>query len=548
VFRTLAYRFRNENGSVLVMGLGLTMVLMIGVATVLSFSSENVGSANYGNAEQKAYALAEEGVNNAVSVLNGAYGTGTVLYPGDSSLLPTQTTQVSGGSVTWGGTLQQVSGAPWTWQWALSSTASLSNPIGPGAAPVKRTVRAIVPVVLPLTSPVNSTSVLNFIYAGTDITFTSSVSVGSPVYATRDLSLANSSTIKGTASKVGVGRNLYLGQPQNQIGLLGGSDPRLGEIHVVGQCSSKATPALHACGPTSAGWDADKVFATVEDGTIPPGFITPPVLTCCAPVGGAIAPSSGGSSSSMGFWYVNAAPGPKHPCDPATMSGTPPTFDTGDDTINNSATPATPFNLTPEAADYTCKAIANGTVIGELSWNHTTRVLTANGTIFIDGSATVDRGSLGNTTVFTYSGEGTIYLSGTFSIKSTILCAVGGATDCNFAPGAWDPNQKALVIVADGDGGLGGAQSQSNVVGSGIGIQLVSASFQGALIANKAIGGGSATSSKDQGPIVSVYGAVVAGQSGDETFPTSNFAPTGTGGVTGPPPAGKVLAPLNFSG
>jgi hypothetical protein len=61
-------------------------------------------------------------------------------------------------------------------------------------------------------------------------------------------------------------------------------------------------------------------------------------------------------------------------------------------------------------------------------------------------------------------------------------------------------------VIADGDGGGGGAQSQGNVVNAGVGIQLVSSSFQGALIANKSVGGGSATSSEDQGPIVSAYG------------------------------------------
>ena len=249
----------------------------------------------------------------------------------------------------------------------------------------------------------------------------------------------------------------------------------------------------------------------------------------------------------LGFWYVNAAPGPRHPCDPATRTGTPPTFDTGDETINGSATPVAPFDLTPTTS-YTCKVSVGGTVVGELSWNASARVLTVNGTVFIDGSANFDRTGFPGGTVFTYAGSGTIYLSGTFAIKSTIMCAVVSGSDCNFAAGAWNPNDKVLVVVADGDGGWGTAQSQGNVVDPGIGIQLVSSSFQGALIANKAIGGGSSTTSKIQGPIVSVYGEVVAGQSGAMSFPSLNWAPSGTGGLTGSVPAGKLLAPLDYAG
>src|SRR5262249_1609638 len=181
-----------------------------------------VHGANYTNTHQRAFAYAEAGVNDAVAVLNGAYGLGTVAYPGDSSLLPMRTTTVPNGSVTWGGTLDQVTGKSWTWQWSVSSTATLANPTGPAPSPITSTVRIVVPVGLPLTTSIGSTSVLNWIYAGTDVTFTSSVAVGSPVYASRDLTLSNTSTIKGVAGTVVSGRNLFLGQPQNQIGLDGG--------------------------------------------------------------------------------------------------------------------------------------------------------------------------------------------------------------------------------------------------------------------------------------------------------------------------------------
>ena len=117
-----------------------------------------------------------------------------------------------------------------------------------------------------------------------------------------------------------IGRDLYLKNPQNQIGLTGGADPRIAEIHVVHQCSSKATPALHTCGPATADWDADAIFATIHDNVIPAGFLAyTPRLTCCAPYGGTIAPAGVDTPSNMGYWYANADLGPLAPC--TTSSG-----------------------------------------------------------------------------------------------------------------------------------------------------------------------------------------------------------------------------------
>ena len=161
-------------------------------------------------------------------------------------------------------------------------------------------------------------------------------------------------------------------------------------------------PDLHACGPTTAQWDTDKMFATIHDNVIPAGpppFISfIPKLTCCAPFAGTIAPAGPltgppDNPSNMGFWYQNADLGPLSPC--TTSTGSPPKFDTAsgvaDNSINWSATPTTAINLTP-AADYTCKSMAGSTTLGELSWNNTTKLLTVKGTIFIDGSIYIKSG------------------------------------------------------------------------------------------------------------------------------------------------------------
>jgi hypothetical protein len=550
-------RLRDERGIALIMALGILFVLTISLGTVLYVTSASARHAEHSNAGQKAYALGEAGVNNALAVLNANY-PGTVAFPGDSTLLPARTTSYDTGTADWSGTLTGPltgpTAPPWRWEWRLTSTGTVQNPTGPGAAPVTRTVTAIVPVVIPPTTPVSAAGPLNFLYSGSDMWFENSVHVKAPVYVTRDLHMESTSQIDGAAKKAAIGRDLYLKNPQNQIGLTGGGDPRIDEIHVVRWCSSKSNPTLHVCGPSNAQWDNDAIFATVHDNVIPPGpppFISfMPKLTCCAPYGGSIAPSGPPAAppdnpSNMGFWYQNADLGPLAPC--TTSTGTPPKFDTAsgvpDNSINWSASPTTVINMTP-AASYTCKSMAGSTTLGELSWNASTNLLTVKGTIFIDGSITINPSATAR-----YTGQATIVASGTFGMKTATICAThsGYTGPCDFtATSPWDPNKSALVIVADGLAGAGAAQGQGSDFDPGDGIHLKSADFQGALIANHAVN--TETTAKMQGPMISVYDGVFAGQSNDLIFPPLLFAPSGGGGIISDPPKPQLLAPQNFGG
>jgi hypothetical protein len=544
--RALA-RLRDESGIALIMALGIMFVLTITLGTVIYMTSASARHAEHTNAGQKAYALAEAGVNNGLSVLNASY-PGTLAYPGDPTLLPTRTTTYDTGSVTWSGTLAgPLLSSAWRWEWRITATGTVQNPTGPTAAPVTRKATAVVPVVIPTTSPASAAGPLNFLYSGSDMWFENSVHVKAPVYVRRDLHMESTSQIDGAAEKAAIGRDLYLKNPQNQIGLTGGGDPRIAEIHVVHQCSSKKNSTLHDCD-----WDADKIFATVHDNVIPPGpppFISfTPQLTCCAPVAGSIAPAGSAGSSNMGFWYQNADLGPLAPC--TTSTGSPPKFDTAsgvpDNSINWSASPSTVINLTP-GASYTCKSMVGSTTLGELSWDNSTKLLTVKGTIFFDGSITISTGATAR-----YTGQATIVASGTFGMKNTTICAThaGYTGPCDFtATSPWDPSdpsKSALVIVADGLAGAGSAQGQGSDFDPGDGIHLKSADFQGALIANHSVT--AETTSRMQGPMISVYDAVFAGQSNDLIFPPILFAPSGGGGIISDPPKPQLLAPQNFGG
>ena len=556
---------REDDGVALVLALVTMLVLTITLTTVIFMTAAGARGAQRSNAGQRAYALAESGVNNALAVLEANY-PGTVGYPGDNTLLTTcpaslptvcpYTSTYASGSVAWSGKLDSSPvGASWADQWNITATATVKNPTGPTAAPIKRTVTAVVPVIVPPVGPIKRNNPLNFIY-GNVVTFLQSGTVASPVYTTTDLVMQNTAVISewignaaGNPNKVAVGGNFYEQQNANKAGHVNGTtDPAndLGEMYVQGQCSTKAnTLTLHACawGPT------DQMWAATHGSVIPPDFLDYiPKFTCCSPYPyhASLAPFDA-AQSSMGLAYRDADIGPLRPCTTGSLPASvfPQGLDTAsgaDNDINNSATPvgSSAINLTPAGVSYSCKTRA-----GQLSWNGTNRMV-VNGTVFLDGSATVTSPPTNQALV---SGQGTLVLTGTFMMKNALLCAKttgsGNNTHCDTSSGAWDPNVSALIIMADGDGGYDLTQNQLNNVIAGQGINIKSSDFQGGLIANKDIG--IDTTSRMQGPMVSVYHTVTAGQSNVVTFPPILFAPSGAS-ILGPPPVPRLLPPQQFGG
>lgn len=149
------------------------------------------------------------------------------------------------------------------------------------------------------------------------------------------------------------------------------------------------------------------------------------------------------------YWWKNAKPGPKTPCDTATKTGTPPTFD------NDAGATSAPnrsvggfAEMTPTNASYTCKVTVNGALVGEMSWNYTTHVMTIYGTIFIDGDFRFDDDGQ----VIHYQGRATIYSGGNDEIDE-VVCAGGSgttwATSCLTNMASWDPSTNLMVLMSE---------------------------------------------------------------------------------------------------
>jgi hypothetical protein len=566
-------RLGDESGIALVMALGIMLVLVITLTTVITFTAAGARDSHRVNAGQKATALAEGGINNALAVLNQNYPC-TACYPGDSTLLPARTTSYSSGTVTWSGVLDGAPpGAGWADEWRITATGSVPNPTGPNAGPVTRTVSAVVPVIPPTTSEIGDENPLNYIYAHDELEFLQSVIVASPIYATTNLRLQSSSTISefignvpGKKNRLAVGGVFYGMQNANRIGHVNGSTSptySLEKAYIVGGCNTKNydnNVSIHACA-FGDGLPSDRIWADATGTVIPPDFLDyVPQLTCCKPYpdNPQLAPvQTGLGDSNMGRAYKTADLGPRSKC---TTGSVPFRFDTAsgvpDNLINNSATPAgsAAINLTPDANgpvsqdyldSYSCKSAR-----GEISWDNVAKKFRVQGTVFIDGSAAITSQRSNGATV---TGQGALFLTGTFLMNNALMCVViDPATAsspnkrCHTATDAWDPNEGALVVIADGDGGYDVTQNQNNNIISGEGITIKTSHFQGGLIANKDITVD--TTSNMQGPMISVYHDVHAGQSGVLTFPPISFAPSGADAAIGPPPVAQLLPPRQFSG
>jgi hypothetical protein len=487
---SLFRRLRSERGFVLPTALGICAVLVIAGTTAVGYTSSSARTSYRSGADQRAFALAEAGVNNAMAVLSLPANNAL-----DPYLLPPRTMTLEGGSVTYSGTLDQATGS-----WRITATGLARNPTAPQASPVRRSVGIDVDVDAAFSHPLNNMA-WNYIWAkatgsACDMTIAQSVNVATPLFVEGNLCLQNTSSI--TNGPLVVKGSLTMAQKANGVGAPG---KQVNEVHIGGFCQYWNKAASLPCKGS-----ADNVFGKVLDGIVPP--LTPP-------------------TADWTNWYLNASPGPFYPCN--STSGAPPAFDNDQgspaapsaSTRNNSILTVT--NLTPSVS-YSCT-----TAGGQLAWDAAARVLTVKGTVFLDGSAVIANGGTD-----IYDSQGSLYVSGTLLIKNTKLCAVADPSgNCDTAH--WDPNARLLVFAADGNGGQ---------VPVGDSIQLVSATLQGALYGTNAIEND--TTSAVIGPMIA--STVYLGQSVTTSFPAIKIVPNGMPSSAQNTIYAQPRAPSGYSG
>jgi hypothetical protein len=515
MLKRLLNRLADERGIALIVALGTTVVLTISVSTTIYFVSTNSRSAGVSKDRGAAYFLAEAGVNNAMAILAKPQNNALdkyVLCP-DSSTNPAlpcvHNDSFDTGTATWSGTFQTNPAVGSAW-WAITSTGIVRNPTG--GPDLRRTISANIQIVPTQSQPLNNPS-WDYIFVrapgwtgtalnGCDMTLQQSVNVTANLYVMGNLCFQNTS--KMSSGKLYVKGSVDMQQNANQIGT---STVPISQMHVGLGCRYRSQSLHNPCvqGAGGGAGTADNAWATIMDNSVT--TIAPPTVE-------------------WDSWYLNGSPGPYFPCDPAyNVAGDPPVptwaFDTpvaamADSDVNKLTyrnDNAGVINLTPSSS-YKCKTMA-----GELSWDATNKILTVAGTIFIDGSATIQNGS-----VNLYKGSATLYLWGTFLMKgggaNTKLCPYSTGTSCTTSN--WNTQQDLLGIVAHGNGSVA-ADSQ---VSAGDSVQLVSAYFMGAIYAQNTIDIG--TTSTVDGPMDGA--GVNLGQSSSSTFNGFTFVPVGLPG------------------
>jgi hypothetical protein len=515
----LRRRLADERGIALVMAVGILAFMSLTVTGTIYFTSTNQRSSSYSKAEVAAIGFAEAGMNNALAVLFDIRNAGNL---NSTNLMPPRTSSYPGGQVTWKGDLVDVSGQPL--YWLVTATGRVKNPTGP-AGDVRRTLTMRVPLQAPsLTTP--AMEVWNWIYTHRtgfvcDMSILQSVNLTSPLYVRGNLCLRNGARI--ARGPLIVGGALDQQNPQTSVGTA--LNPLNKTVKIGSGCrwsnSGDVTAWVVPCRvepwvpSTKVYVDPSKLVAGNQ---VPNDPLSYPISL--PDVWWAEGRVPAGQPAGTKGWYEYAAPGPYYGCE--TQTGTPPVFDTktatgAPDGMNNSVPGV--FNLTPPTGSYSC--VTRG---GHLIWNHTARTLSIRGTVFIDGSATVNN----NGAPIKYDGQGTVYLGGTLTIKNTNLCAAVSGNDCDYsewnpATGkGWDPNATLVGFFAYGSGG--------QISDPSVGIQVVSSRFQGALYAEWAID--ASTTTKTQGPMISKT-EVRVGQSNENEFPHIDIVPIGMG-VSGP--------------
>lgn len=392
--RDVLRRLRKEDGIALIMAVGILGVLTIAGTTVIVYSSSNARTASYSETNDTAYRLAEAGMAHALSRLHNA------LDPRTASLLPSTTITQEGGTATYSGTL---AGDVWT----ITSTGKAKNP-ATGSGDIQRKLTRTVQI-YGINAGATVSAWSRIYHDSTASCLSVSVTIPASVGARGSLCFTGSGTITetpraDTTTKVAVGSNVTLGA-SNSIGVSGTNVER---ADIGGNCNGTTCNS------------AQRVYANTI--TTAPTDLAKPYVD-------------------FAYWYTNANPGPLNNCDVGSFPGG---FDNGGG-YNNSRGTVEIAGITT----YTCQATdGSGNVIGELSWNNSTKVLKIKGTIFIDGRVTLmtDTGGLIN-----YQGRGTIYAADQFEIDGKVCAGGSGTTNCRTAGmSSWDPTTNMLVL-AGGD-------------------------------------------------------------------------------------------------
>ena len=443
----MSKRLRQEDGIALVMALGITVVLIIFVASMIDYTSSNSRAATKSSGDLMAKQYADAGLNTAYSIIvnqnvtsggnpaaanllgcNGATGAADTNGPSNCTTPSAKIVCITksgcsssdpGSAAVYGyysgtnpGSYNGVTVPAATW--LLLSNGYARNPQGStivksttamvGISPLNSGAVAALWNHMFITSPLTP-NVCSVDFGGNNMTITD------PIYAIGNVCLSGQNTTiqenaNGQPIDLMIGGKLVMSGSGTSAGT---NAKHLTSGVVVGGCTTvSVSSATSACGPSNNYYvDGVDTFIPAE---------APEML-----------------AADITADYNNSDPGPKHACAAGGLAAS--NFD--NDTTQNGTNAS--FELLP-GSSYTCVS-QNGASVGQMSWNNTTKMLTITGSVFLDGNLTISQSG-------TYTGTGVIEANGTitFNGNGTAFCAT---SPCNFTN--WQGssgNNSMLTLVA----------------------------------------------------------------------------------------------------
>jgi hypothetical protein len=364
LLRQAPSRLREERGIALVLSLMVLTVFGMVLSTLIYYTTSNTTATSRQRADQQAFALAEAGLNDAMSML--------VSDASNPDAVPATSTAATLPGATYTGSR---SGDRWT----LTGRGTVRNPSAGTGTPLTRQVTQKVDIVY-----VPETEIWSYLFSDATgpgcMRIKQNGGIDAPLYVRGNLCVENNAVI--TRSPLQVEGTLDIANN----GAVGSLSAPLEVAKLRGGCTG-GNPDPHPC--TSADDVYARSITTTTDGLTKP-------------------------SVDFAAWYQKASPGPNHYCTSGSMPGG---FDSVGSTVMDGSRPT--FDLTPGSA-YSCSTSA-----GQISWvPGNPGTLTVSGVIFFDGNVVMNNNAnalySGRATL--YANGSVVFNNG------AKLCAIAGCT------------------------------------------------------------------------------------------------------------------------
>lgn len=419
--RRLRSHLEDERGLSLVLALLVTAALTLSTASLTVLVTSNETAFGRDRQEARAFNVAEAGLSYAMSYLttfdDGEAATGVTV--GSSASPKTFSLDGTNNGTWWAQKASQDT-------WRVWSTGAV------GKVTRKLYVEVTPNAVVTTTQSSFAWHFGLFVASANGCTnFVGSSAVTMSVWAAGDLCLSGGQSIL-EPSAIGpqkidlyVGKKLYIGGGST----VGRSSRRINSATIVGGCETNK-PQICSQPNKSSVWARDNAScpsppATDDDGNVLPCGYGSGASSLTKP---AVYPQT---EYDRGDWA-------NRDCSIGSF-----TFDT--DGVRNTSVGTTTI-FTASAYDCTVWDRARVKKIGRLAWNPTTRALTIDGTVFLDGNL-----AFGNNTYGNYSGFGSLYVNGSVTTNGgSALCGPGATAAGSECVGSWSGTLGAMTIVALG--------------------------------------------------------------------------------------------------